>query len=33
MWKKVGRKLRYWYLVVPILAVPLFPNCPISPFE
>jgi hypothetical protein len=31
--KKLMLNLRYWFLVLPVLAVPLFPNCPLSPFE
>ena len=33
MLKKLARTLRYWYILAPVMAVPLFPNCPISPFE
>jgi hypothetical protein len=31
--KKLALNIRYWLFVLPVLAVPLFPNCPLSPFE
>jgi len=34
MLKKIGKHIRFWIMIAaPVLAVPLFPNCPLSPFE
>jgi hypothetical protein len=33
MLDKIKQTLRYWYVLAPLMAIPLFPGCPLSPFE